>query len=192
VGRAQRLNRPRRRWLALAAAGFAPGLVSVAGCAASDLDPVVLPVPTRRWSPALEDKRQALQRLAAAHGIDVARTSDNQLKLTLPADALFEDRGAAIRSARIPLLTALVEGLAASTLQLRVIAHGDIASPPAQALALSQQRAEALASFLGRHGVPAARLSTEGRGDREPVSSDRRAEARAQNRRVEVYLREPG
>jgi outer membrane protein OmpA-like peptidoglycan-associated protein len=192
MGSVRGVNRRRRGLLALAVAGVAPGLGAIAGCASSDLDPIALPVPTRRWSAALEDKRQALQRLAAAHGIDVARTSDNQLKLTLPTDALFEDRGAAIRPARVPLLMALVEGLGASTLQLRVIAHADIASPPAQALALSRQRAEALGGYLARHGVAATRISTEGRGDREPVTSDSRPEARAQNRRVEVYLREPG
>jgi outer membrane protein OmpA-like peptidoglycan-associated protein len=187
-----RVRARRRLLLALTALGAVPFAASVASCAASDLDPVVLPVPTRRWSAVLEAKRQALLRLAAAHGIDVARTSDNQLKLTLPTDALFEDRGAAIRPARVPLLTALAEGLGASTLQLRVIAHADIASPPAQALALSRQRAEALGAYLARHGVAASRISTEGRGDREPITSDARAEARAQNRRLEVYLREPG
>jgi SH3 domain-containing YSC84-like protein 1 len=51
---------------------------------------------------------------------------------------------------------------------------------------LSQDRAEAVANWLGDHGVDRGRLSAKGYGERRPVASNSTPEGRAKNRRVEL------
>ena len=53
---------------------------------------------------------------------------------------------------------------------------------------LSLQRAESVRSYLVGQGVPAARISAMGRGEDQPVASNRTAEGRANNRRVEIIV----
>jgi outer membrane protein OmpA-like peptidoglycan-associated protein len=57
---------------------------------------------------------------------------------------------------------------------------------------LSEARAEAVAQLLTSGGVPASRIVTSGRGEADPIGSNRTNEGRAQNRRVEILLRDTG
>ncbi|ANG65074.1 hypothetical protein A8C75_02850 [Marinobacterium aestuarii] len=54
---------------------------------------------------------------------------------------------------------------------------------------LSEQRAASVASYLVGRGVSQLRLTTQGYGPRYPVADNGSAAGRAQNRRVEVYIR---
>ncbi|TGE24514.1 OmpA family protein [Hymenobacter aquaticus] len=67
-------------------------------------------------------------------------------------------------------------------LRLRISGHTDRIGEPQKNLLLSEQRAEAVKSFLVKAGIAAARLSTTGYGDTRPLypSPD------ARNRRVEI------
>ena len=53
---------------------------------------------------------------------------------------------------------------------------------------LSEQRAASVVSFLLGQGVAADKLSSEGRGESEPVDSNDTDAGRAKNRRVEIHL----
>jgi outer membrane protein OmpA-like peptidoglycan-associated protein len=53
---------------------------------------------------------------------------------------------------------------------------------------LSQQRAEAVQQALIERGVPASRISAEGRGEMQPIASNDTAAGREKNRRVEVVV----
>lgn len=53
---------------------------------------------------------------------------------------------------------------------------------------LSNQRAEAVLSYLANKGVAATRLSAQGVPMADYVASNETAEGRAQNRRVEIYI----
>lgn len=53
---------------------------------------------------------------------------------------------------------------------------------------LSEARAETIAKLLIRHGVPQARVRSEGRAATEPIADDGTREGRALNRRVEVLV----
>ncbi|MCL6484595.1 MAG: OmpA family protein, partial [Janthinobacterium lividum] len=55
-------------------------------------------------------------------------------------------------------------------------------------LALSAARAMAVGRNLQAHGLSETRLSTMGRGAKEPVGDNKTAEGRALNRRVEIVL----
>jgi outer membrane protein OmpA-like peptidoglycan-associated protein len=45
--------------------------------------------------------------------------------------------------------------------------------------------------YLQDRGVPASRMSTDGRGSRAPLADNSTEAGRAKNRRVEIFLREP-
>lgn len=56
-------------------------------------------------------------------------------------------------------------------------------------LALSRARAEAVHAWLLKNGIAPDRLASEGHGESRPISDNRTAEGKAQNRRVEVVVR---
>jgi chemotaxis protein MotB len=53
---------------------------------------------------------------------------------------------------------------------------------------LSQKRAEAVMQYLISQGVKPEFISARGAGEADPIASNKTAEGRAQNRRVEVTL----
>ena len=56
---------------------------------------------------------------------------------------------------------------------------------------LSQDRANSVANYLIRSGVPAGRVQSVGYGMSSPVASNATPEGRAQNRRVEISINPP-
>jgi len=58
-------------------------------------------------------------------------------------------------------------------------------------MALSKQRADAVAEYLASRGVPRDKITTEGLGPSNPVAPNNTAEGRAQNRRVEITVQHP-
>ncbi|MBD3319746.1 MAG: OmpA family protein, partial [Chitinivibrionales bacterium] len=52
---------------------------------------------------------------------------------------------------------------------------------------LSQKRAESVMNYLITRGIDPSRLRAVGMGEEDPIASNRRAEGRAMNRRVELH-----
>ena len=74
------------------------------------------------------------------------------------------------------------------TTSVEIIGHTDnIGSAPAN-LQLSEDRAEAVVNFLLTSGISADRLSSTGRGDQVPISTNATLEGKALNRRVEIVV----
>jgi len=74
-------------------------------------------------------------------------------------------------------------------LSAAVIGYSDSTGSDAANQRLSAQRAEAVKNYLvSRHGVDAARITTEGRGSAEPVADNSTAEGQRQNRRAVIVL----
>lgn len=106
------------------------------------------------------------------------------------------DRGAAdVSDAYRPLIEEAGRALKPEPGAIAVVAHTDsdpirgaLAATYPDNMALSQARAASVAALLeGVVGDP-ARLSADGRGDREPVDRADTAEAKAKNRRVELVI----
>lgn len=78
--------------------------------------------------------------------------------------------------------------------KIRVIGHTDTLGDDAYNDDLSLRRARAVAVWLSGEGaVPAGRITSEGRGERDPVApndvaGEDSAEGRAKNRRVQVVI----
>jgi outer membrane protein OmpA-like peptidoglycan-associated protein len=70
--------------------------------------------------------------------------------------------------------------------KMQVEGHTDNVGAADANLKLSQARADAVRSWLGAHGVAAARLVAKGFGDSKPVADNSSDEGRAKNRRVDL------
>lgn len=71
-----------------------------------------------------------------------------------------------------------------------ITGHTDNVGNPTANLALSNERAEAVKQYLIGRNIDAARLSTTGKGDADPIASNDNEEGRTRNRRIEFTLAE--
>jgi len=143
------------------------------------------------WSKRMEDKREALARASQGTGVEVARTDDNRLKLNVPSDVSFDTGRADIRPQMRPVLDEIGRNLDASV-RVTVVGHTDSTGSDQINDPLSRERAMAVRDYLAARGVPSSRVSIAGRGSHEPVASNDTEAGRAANRRVEIFLSEPG
>jgi OmpA-OmpF porin, OOP family len=98
---------------------------------------------------------------------------------------LFDTGKATIRPESEAPLKTVVELLKADpALRLEVQGHTDNVGGKDANAKLSKDRADAVRGYLARSGVDAARLTTSGLGDTQPVADNKTEEGRAQNRRV--------
>jgi OmpA-OmpF porin, OOP family len=75
------------------------------------------------------------------------------------------------------------------SLKLHVVVHSDDAAPAPASIDLTKKRASAVAQMLIRqHRIAPARVQPAGLGPLAPVASNRTAEGRATNRRVELVI----
>ena len=142
------------------------------------------------WSKRMEDKRAAMQKATAGTGIDVTRTQDNQLKVNVPSDFSFDVGRFAIKPQMRPVLDQFAQGLDPA-MRVRVVGHTDSTGNDAINNPLSVDRAQSVRDYLAARGVAPSRVETTGIGSRSPVADNATEAGRAQNRRVEIFLREP-
>lgn len=142
------------------------------------------------WSKRMEDKREALARASQGTGVEVARTEDNRLKLNVPSDVSFDTGRADIKPQMRPVLDEIGRNLDPNV-RVTIVGHTDSTGSDAINNPLSLERAQSVRDYLSARGVSASRIHTAGRGDREPVASNATDSGRAQNRRVEIFIREP-
>jgi outer membrane protein OmpA-like peptidoglycan-associated protein len=142
------------------------------------------------WSRHMENKRAEMQRATQGTGIEVARTPDNQLKVSVPADFSFDSGSAQIKPQMRPVLDQLAQGLDPKT-RVSIVGHTDNVGGEELNNRLSLDRATNVRDYLRNHGVDQGRMITNGRGEQAPIASNDTAIGRAQNRRVDIFLNEP-
>ena len=71
---------------------------------------------------------------------------------------------------------------------IQINGHTDNAGRPADNLKLSNDRAQAVVTYLVSQGVSAKRLSYKGFGDTQPVTDNKTEEGKARNRRTELKV----
>ena len=99
----------------------------------------------------------------------------------------FETGKAALTPESQTILTGVAESLVANEeIKVQVSGHTDNTGGRALNQRLSRQRAESVRQYLIERGVAADRLTAVGYGPDKPVASNRTAEGRTQNRRVEL------
>lgn len=74
------------------------------------------------------------------------------------------------------------------TLKIEISGHTDNVGKPADNLALSNNRAKAVVSYLVSKNIAVTRLTSKGYGETKPIADNKTEEGRAKNRRTEVKI----
>ena len=145
------------------------------------------------WSNRMEKQKQAMEQATQGTGVQVTQTSDNRLKLEIPADVSFDTGRSDIKSNFRPVLERFAQTLNENPgATVTIIGHTDSVGDDSVNQPLSVNRASSTRSYLAQRGVSSNRITIEGRGEREPIASNDDANGRARNRRVEIYVAERG
>ncbi|OXH86237.1 hypothetical protein CA831_24690, partial [Burkholderia multivorans] len=129
---------------------------------------------------------------AAQTGTQVTEQPDGSLKLNVPSSVTFATNQYAITPAFTPLLNDLATTLNQNPqVTASVIGYTDSTGSAQLNQTLSQNRAQSVVNALVQRGVAGNRLSAQGMGPSNPVADNSTEAGRAQNRRVEIYLRAP-
>ena len=144
------------------------------------------------WSQNMQKQRAEMEQATAGTGIGISQTTDNQLKVDIPADVSFDVGRYAIKPNMRPVLDRLASTLNQHPVTtVTIIGHTDSTGSDAVNDPLSVNRAASTRDYLVQRGVSAQRIAIDGRGSRQPVADNSTASGRAMNRRVEIFIAEP-
>lgn len=127
--------------------------------------------------------------------VEVKQLRDG-LRVNVAQDILFDSGSAALDSNGIEVLRRVAAQLRKSPHQILVIGHTDN-KPIGPALIeryptnweLAGARAASVVRLFDTSGIPVKRLLAVSKADTQPVASNKTAEGRARNRRIEIRLR---
>jgi outer membrane protein OmpA-like peptidoglycan-associated protein len=137
---------------------------------------------------AMMDKQE--RQLRAINGVDVTRTADNELKVTVKNDVLFDYNSAGLRPASRESLREMANVFEQyPNTTIAVLGFTDSTGPAAYNARLSERRADSVASYIENLGVRNSRIDTIGYGESNPRASNNTPVGRQLNRRVEIHIR---
>lgn len=121
-------------------------------------------------------------------GVRVIRNGDN-ITLVMPSNVTFDVNKEDIKASFYPVLdsVALVLDEYDKTI-IDVVGHTDSKGSLQYNQALSERRANSVASYLISQKVDRVRIETFGVGETRPIADNATAQGRQQNRRVELNL----
>lgn len=123
--------------------------------------------------------------------VQVTEERPGELKLNVPGNVSFATGSSTIDPQLYPVLNRV-----ATTLKqypettVTVVGHTDDVGNEAANLNLSRERAAAVVNYLSRQGIGINRMRAEGRGEAQPIADNSTEAGRAQNRRVELIVRQ--
>ncbi|MGH8337328.1 MAG: outer membrane protein OmpA, partial [Gammaproteobacteria bacterium] len=110
-------------------------------------------------------------------------------KVTFAADAFFDFDKSVLKPEGKAKLDDLVQKIQDIKLEVIIaVGHTDSIGSVAYNQKLSVRRAEAVKAYLVSKGIEKNRVYTEGKGKSQPIASNKTAEGRAKNRRVEIEV----
>ena len=138
---------------------------------------------------AYMDRQEAeLRRQTAGTGVDVIRQGD-ELLLRMPSGITFAFNRFDIQPQFQSTLNQVAQTLNAyPSTMIDVLGHTDSVGSHEYNQRLSEQRAQAVASYLMARGVSQARIAIRGYGETMPIADNGSESGRAANRRVEIKV----
>ncbi len=163
---------------------------------APPVPPAPPPPPPPQAAPPRPTLAQRLREFLAPEiqqGLVTVTSDPNRTMVRIRNRGMFDSGKADVQARFIPLLTRIGEALRDEPGRVQVIGHSDnqpirTARFPSN-FALSAARADAARQIIfGATGGPAARFTSEGRGESEPLTSNATPDGREENRRIEVVV----
>ena len=136
---------------------------------------------------AMMDRQE--RELRSIQGVNVTRTADDELKVTVKNDVLFDFNSAQLRPASRSALNEMSDVFKRygnTTIDVR--GYTDSIGSANYNERLSERRAGAVANYIERLGVNDGRVQAEGLGKSNPRASNATASGRQLNRRVEIFI----
>ncbi|NDH58100.1 MAG: OmpA family protein, partial [Betaproteobacteria bacterium] len=110
-------------------------------------------------------------------------------KVTFAADTFFDFDKSVLKPAGKSMLDDLVGKIGMMSLEVVIaVGHTDSVGSNQYNQKLGARRAAAVKAYLVSKGVAANRIYTESKGETDPIASNKTAEGRSKNRRVEVEV----
>ena len=126
---------------------------------------------------------------ASVKPAEPAPTPSEVVTLSDANDVLFAFNKSDLTPAARSELDSLMSKLQnADVVSIKVIGHTDSVGSDAYNQGLSERRASSVADYLLSQGLAPNKLTSEGRGESEPVADNDTDEGRAKNRRVELHI----
>ncbi len=127
---------------------------------------------------------------AASQGAVVERVSPNEVRVRMPSDITFDFNRADVKYQFMPRIADLARTLSRyPRMQVSIIGHADAIGSDEYNHRLSERRAWSVSEVLSQYGVDHYRIRTSGMGEWEPIATNSTDWGRAQNRRVEISVR---
>ncbi len=136
----------------------------------------------------VQEKKLREQIQASNAEMELSRTKDNRLMITMPGDISFMSGSADINPSNYQALTVIANEVRTNNMTMMIVGHTDNTGSVALNDSLSKARANAVASYMYAQGVPFGAVKTEGLSFHQPVASNSTPDGRAKNRRVEIIL----
>ena len=169
----------------------APGLFpdpTSPGCPLGDRDKDTVPdlydaCPDKAGAPDADPKKNGCPGLVLI--------GPDEIKILKPV--FFATSKDVILARSFPVLRAVAAALTATPgiKKVSIEGHTDGQGTPESNVDLSRRRAESVRAWLVQNGVAAERLETQGFGDTKPLTTNKTARGRAENRRVEFIIVDP-
>jgi outer membrane protein OmpA-like peptidoglycan-associated protein len=137
---------------------------------------------------AMMDKQE--RELRQIDGVSVTRTDEDELKVTMRNEVLFDFNSAGLRSSSRDELREMADVFERyGDTTIVVAGHTDSVGSESYNKSLSNRRANTVSNYLEDLCVRGSRLDAVGYGESRPKSSNSTSSGRQQNRRVEIYIR---
>jgi OmpA-OmpF porin, OOP family len=153
--------------------------------ATAECDPDLVPKPAAVPAPAPVAPAPAPAPVAKPE----AKPKPVAEKITFAADVLFDFDKATIKPEGRSKLDDLAGKVKDVNLEVVIaIGHTDSIGADAYNQRLSVRRAESVKAYLVSRGIEPNRVYTEGKGEKQPIASNKTKDGRQKNRRVEIEV----
>lgn len=137
---------------------------------------------------AMMDRQE--KELRQIEGVNVSRVGEDELKVTVKNEVLFDFNSSALRSASRSSLREMADVFDKyPDTTIRVEGHTDSIGSASYNERLSERRAASVERYLEGMGVRSSRIDAIGYGESQPRASNSTARGRQLNRRVEIHIK---
>ncbi|WOK37879.1 OmpA family protein [Sphingomonas sp. C3-2] len=136
----------------------------------------------------MDEQEKKLRQQTAGTDVEVVRNGD-EILLNMPSGVTFDTNSYTVKPEFQGTLNQVASTLSQyNQTYIDVYGHTDSTGNDTINIPLSQNRAQAVASYLTQRGVVAARIGTQGFGSSQPVATNDTPVGRQANRRVEIKI----